>query len=63
MRNIKLFFLIFFLFTFNNEAQSLKNEFVVVVDAGHGGIDPGAINLGKKEKNSETQRKVSPVYH
>ena len=37
MRNIKLFFLIFFLFTFKNDAQSLKNEFVVVVDAGHGG--------------------------
>jgi N-acetylmuramoyl-L-alanine amidase len=51
MRNIKLFFLIFFLFTFNNEAQSLKNEFVVVVDAGHGGKDPGNRGNGYFEKN------------
>ena len=26
-------------------------KFIVTIDAGHGGIDPGAINLGKKEKN------------
>jgi len=51
MRNIKLFFLIFFLFTFKNEAQSLKNEFVVVVDAGHGGKDPGNRGNGYFEKN------------
>ena len=51
MRNIKLFFLIFFLFTFNNDAQSLKNEFVVVVDAGHGGKDPGNRGNGYFEKN------------
>ena len=44
MRDIKLFFLIFFLLTFKNDAQSLKNEFVVVVDAGHGGKDPGAVS-------------------
>ena len=51
MRNIKLFFLIFFLFTFKNDAQSLKNEFVVVVDAGHGGKDPGNRGNGYFEKN------------
>ncbi|OUU61130.1 MAG: hypothetical protein CBC22_08420 [Alphaproteobacteria bacterium TMED62] len=28
-----------------------KTKFIVTIDAGHGGIDPGAINLGKKEKN------------
>ena len=51
MRNIKLFFLIFFLFTFKNDSQSLKNEFVVVVDAGHGGKDPGNRGNGYFEKN------------
>ena len=51
MRNIKLFFLIFFLFTFKNNSQSLKNEFVVVVDAGHGGKDPGNRGNGYFEKN------------
>jgi N-acetylmuramoyl-L-alanine amidase len=28
-----------------------KTKFIITIDAGHGGIDPGAINLGKKEKN------------
>ena len=28
-----------------------ESKFIVTIDAGHGGIDPGAINLGKKEKN------------
>ena len=28
-----------------------KSKFIITLDAGHGGIDPGAINLGKKEKN------------
>ena len=51
MRNIKLFFLIFFLLTLKNNAQSLKNEFVVVVDAGHGGKDPGNRGNGYFEKN------------
>ena len=51
MRNIKLFFLIFFLFNLKNNAQSLKNEFVVVVDAGHGGKDPGNRGNGYFEKN------------
>ena len=51
MRDIKLFFLIFFLFTFKNDAQSLKNEFVVVVDAGHGGKDSGNRGNGYFEKN------------
>ena len=28
-----------------------ESKFIITIDAGHGGIDPGAINLGKKEKN------------
>ena len=28
-----------------------KPKFIITIDAGHGGIDPGAINLGHKEKN------------
>ena len=51
MRNIKFFFLLFFLILFKNDAQSLKNEFVVVVDAGHGGKDPGNRGNGYYEKN------------
>ena len=51
MRNIKLFFLIIFLISLRNYAQSLKNEFVVVVDAGHGGKDPGNRGNGYYEKN------------
>ena len=51
MRNIKFYFLIFFLALLKNDAQSLKNEFVVVVDAGHGGKDPGNRGNGYYEKN------------
>lgn len=28
-----------------------KRKFIITLDAGHGGIDPGANNLGKKEKD------------
>ena len=28
-----------------------ESKFIITIDAGHGGIDPGAINLGQKEKN------------
>ena len=28
-----------------------KKKFIITIDPGHGGIDPGAINLGKKEKD------------
>ena len=28
-----------------------ESKFIITIDAGHGGIDPGAINLGIKEKN------------
>ena len=35
----------------NNNKPKSKSKFIITIDAGHGGIDPGAINLGKKEKN------------
>ncbi len=28
-----------------------ESKFIITIDAGHGGIVPGAINLGQKEKN------------
>ena len=28
-----------------------ESKFIITIDAGHGGIDPGAINFGQKEKN------------
>ena len=31
--------------------QRKKRNFIITLDAGHGGIDPGATNLGKKEKD------------
>ena len=31
--------------------QVNKRKFIITLDAGHGGIDPGASNLGKKEKD------------
>ena len=36
-----------------NKEKKFKEgtKFIVTLDAGHGGIDPGAINLGKKEKD------------
>lgn len=40
------------LVTEKKKSKTKKNsEFIITIDAGHGGIDPGAINLGKKEKN------------
>ena len=33
------------------EKKSGKKSFIITIDAGHGGIDPGAINLGTKEKD------------
>ncbi len=36
----------------NKEKKPRKDSrFIITLDAGHGGIDPGAINLGKKEKD------------
>ena len=48
---IQLFIFLFLFFSFYSFAQNVKNEFVVVVDAGHGGKDPGNRGNGYFEKN------------
>ncbi len=36
---------------YKEKRPSRDSQFIITIDAGHGGIDPGAINIGKKEKN------------
>jgi N-acetylmuramoyl-L-alanine amidase len=50
-RYIQLFIFLYLFFSFDSFAQNVKNEFVVVVDAGHGGKDPGNRGNGYFEKN------------
>ena len=38
-------------FEFKEKKPKEESKFIITIDAGHGGIDPGAINLGQKEKN------------
>ena len=38
-------------FAYKEKKIRKKSKFIITIDPGHGGIDPGAINLGKKEKN------------
>ena len=70
---IHLFVFLFLFFSSNSFTQNVKNEFVVVVDAGHGGKDPGNRGNGYFEKNIAlnialnvgeilTQNKVKVVY-
>ena len=47
----KKLLLLLLLFTFSICAAFAADKFVVVIDAGHGGKDPGAVRNGNKEKN------------
>ena len=44
-------FIVLFLFPFSAYTQASGKKFVVVIDAGHGGKDPGAIGRIIREKN------------
>ena len=43
-------FIVLFLFPFSAYTQASGKKFVVVIDAGHGGKDPGAIGRIIREK-------------
>jgi N-acetylmuramoyl-L-alanine amidase len=47
----KILFLLFFLCLVNSTSIFAQKEYVVVLDAGHGGRDPGNLGNGFKEKN------------
>ena len=51
MRYLVFFFVLCFLFSNPFESISQNDKFIVVLDAGHGGNDPGNIGNGYREKN------------
>ena len=51
MRYLAFFFVLYFLFSNPFESISQNDKFIVVLDAGHGGNDPGNIGNGYREKN------------
>ena len=51
MRYLVFFFVLYFLFSNPFESISQNDKFIVVLDAGHGGNDPGNIGNGYREKN------------
>ncbi len=51
MNNKKTLLLLIFLFSINFSFLSAKNKFTVVIDAGHGGHDSGALGKSSKEKD------------
>ena len=51
LRHINFFLCIVFLCSFNVNSQEIDNDYVVVIDPGHGGKDPGNRGNGYYEKN------------
>ena len=51
IRYLVFFFVLYFLFSNPVESISQNDKFIVVLDAGHGGNDPGNIGNGYREKN------------